>query len=157
MPELPKYNGDENALRGFRGAFAFLSNMYPCSVRYNGRMFRCSEAAYQSAKCADLNDIALFTSLSGPEAKKAGRKARMRNDWEAQKVEVMRDILSAKFRANAQLREMLCATKGRMLVEENFWHDNFWGDCVCERCKAVDGKNMLGKLLMELREQLLFD
>lgn len=37
-------------------------------------------------------------------------------------------------------------------VEENYWHDNEWGQCLCEKCVEVKGRNLLGRLLMELRE-----
>ncbi len=37
------------------------------------------------------------------------------------------------------------------IVEYNHWHDNFWGDCLCDRCKHIDGENMLGKMLMAIR------
>ena len=142
------------AINGFRGAFSFMSNMYPCPVEYGGRMFKCSEAAYQSAKCAVPAEVDIFSSLSGPEAKKAGRKIRMRDDWDKVKVGVMREVLHAKFGNNPEMKRMLLATCGYELIEENTWHDNLWGDCVCERCKGKPGQNLLGKLLMEVRSQL---
>ena len=39
------------------------------------------------------------------------------------------------------------------LVEKNNWHDNFWGDCTCLRCYRI-GENHLGKLWMELRDEI---
>ena len=41
-----------------------------------------------------------------------------------------------------------------LLIEGNTWHDNYWGDCSCNRCKSKSGENMLGILLMELRDKL---
>ena len=61
--------------------------------------------------------------------------------------------LREKFK-DPELREMLLDTGDEELVEGNFWHDLWWGDCGCKKCKDVPGKNILGKLLMELREKI---
>ena len=39
-------------------------------------------------------------------------------------------------------------------VKNKEWHDNVWGNCECERCKETEGKNLLGKALMEVRSKL---
>ena len=48
----------------------------------------------------------------------------------------------------------LLSTSNATLVEGNWWHDNFWGDCYCPKCKGIPGANTLGRLLMELRSKL---
>ena len=56
-----------------------------------------------------------------------------------------------------ELRTKLLATGNRVLVEGNYWHDNFWGECTCEKCKATQkAENWLGKLLMERRDLIPF-
>ena len=52
------------------------------------------------------------------------------------------------------LREKLLATDNEELVEGNTWHDNTWGECSCERCKDIKGQNRLGKMLMQIREEI---
>lgn len=47
-----------------------------------------------------------------------------------------------------ELKEMLLATGDEELVEGNYWHDTIWG--VCDGV----GENHLGKMLMEIREDL---
>ena len=61
--------------------------------------------------------------------------------------------LRKKF-ANPELRDLLLATGDEELVEGNYWHDNEWGNCTCPRCKNIPGKNKLGKLLMQVREEI---
>jgi predicted NAD-dependent protein-ADP-ribosyltransferase YbiA (DUF1768 family) len=39
------------------------------------------------------------------------------------------------------------------IVENNYWHDNFWGSCTCSRC-GRKGENNLGKILMSVRQEL---
>jgi len=52
---------------------------------------------------------------------------------------------------------MLLATLDAELIEGNAWHDNFWGDCFCEKCRDIEGLNVLGNILMRIREELQFD
>ena len=37
------------------------------------------------------------------------------------------------------------------IVEGNYWHDNYWGNCTCDKCKNIEGQNKLGKILMKIR------
>lgn len=39
-----------NKINKFRGDYAFLSNFYPCTIRHDGMVFKCSEALFQSYK-----------------------------------------------------------------------------------------------------------
>jgi ribA/ribD-fused uncharacterized protein len=79
----------------------------------------------------------------GPE-----RRRPLRADWEQVKDDVMREAVRAKFRAHADLRAELLATGDEELVE-NAPGEYYWG------CGADgSGKNMLGRILMELRAEL---
>jgi predicted NAD-dependent protein-ADP-ribosyltransferase YbiA (DUF1768 family) len=60
----------------------------------------------------------------------------------------MRKLVLSKFLLSAGLRERLLATKNMMLIEGNDWHDTYWGVCLGR------GQNMLGKILMSVREEL---
>lgn len=140
-----------DTIRNFRGEYRFLSNFYPCRITYNGYQYTNVEAAFQSEKSADLRDCSQFTSLSARVAKQVGRSVKLREDWEQSKVDVMSDLLRVKFLSNPELLAKLLQTGDAQLSEGNNWHDNFWGDCGCERCAGKPGKNTLGRLLMELR------
>ena len=90
-----------------------------------------------------------FFGLSGGQAKRLGRRVELRSDWETVKIEIMRQVLKSKFTHNPELREKLIATGNTELIEGNNWNDRFWGVC-----RGV-GKNHLGKLLMEIRAELV--
>lgn len=75
-------------------------------------------------------------------------KWRIRADWDQIKVQVMRDGLRAKFQQCVEAREALLATGNTRLVKYGSL-SKFWGAGV-----NGSGKNMLGKLLMELRDEL---
>ena len=59
----------------------------------------------------------------------------------------MRDCLRLKFEI-PELREALLNTDNAKLIEGNWWGDKFWGIC-----NGV-GENNLGKLLMEVRDEI---
>ncbi len=133
----------------FRNEYWFLSNMYPCSIWYEGALdgkyiFRSVETIFQMMKCDDDNEKKGFELLNGFEAKKRGRRVKLRDDWNEIKLDVMRDILEVKF-SIPDLKNKLMRVNDE-IVEDNNWGDRYWG-----RCNGI-GKNMLGKLLMEIRD-----
>lgn len=130
----------------FRNEYWFLSNMFPCSVMWQGDVYKCSEAAYQAAKCADIQERKRFTNLDGFAAKRLGRQVKLRPDWPQVQIDVMRDVLTCKFNQNNALLNKLKQVKG-IITEDNHWNDTFWG-----MCRGV-GNNHLGKLLMKIRDE----
>lgn len=132
----------------FMDEYAFLSNYYARQICYNGILYENNEAAFQAQKCSNEVDKLSFRTLNPSEAKKKGRSVDMRKDWEQIKVQVMKDIVIAKFEQNPDLKEKLLATGDAYLEEGNTWGDRIWG--------TVDGKgaNNLGRILMEVREKI---
>ena len=139
-------------IEGFTGEYSFLSNFYPCHITFYGYKFASVEAAFQAAKCKDTELRTKFCSLSPSDAKRLGRTVELRPDWEQKKVLIMNNLLIHKFHENPELRKRLEATGITPLVETNNWHDNFWGNCTCPRCRQEIGQNMLGRLLMNTRK-----
>ena len=133
----------------FKGEFHWLSNFYNCPVPFEGLTFSNTEAAFQAAKCLDMKERERFLGLSGGQAKRLGRRVELRSDWEEVKIDIMRQVLKSKFTQNPELGEKLIATGDAELIEGNNWNDRFWGVC-----RGV-GKNHLGKLLMEVRAELV--
>jgi ribA/ribD-fused uncharacterized protein len=132
----------------FSGEYAFLSNFYPCNLVWKGKHYRTSEHTYQAAKAITEEDHELVrNSKTAGEAKKNGRKIKMRPDFENRKLAIMKEILLIKF-SLPELRDKLLATGEAKLVEGNTWGDQEWGQ--------VDGvgKNYLGKILMEIRDEI---
>lgn len=78
----------------------------------------------------------------------------LREDWEEIKSQVMLDCLRNKFAAGSMLARALQDTGKEILVEGNLWHDNTWGDCKCNHCCDIKGQNLLGRLLMQVRDEL---
>lgn len=132
----------------FSGENRFLSNFYPCNMTYNGQKFDSAEAAFQCQKCALEEDKKIFTRLEPREAKTHGKFVKLRKDWEEVKVQIMEEVVRAKFTQVKSLGEALVNTGDAILIEGNRWRDTFWG--VYEGV----GQNMLGKILMKIRNEL---
>lgn len=86
---------------------------------------------------------------------KLGRRVQLSPDWDEVRDEAMRRVLYAKFSQNEEFKQRLLATGDRHIIEDTTgWHDNYWGDCQCPRCKGVHGQNKLGMMLEEIRTKL---
>jgi ribA/ribD-fused uncharacterized protein len=144
------------AIKSFTGEYRFLSNFYPCVVQLDGIDYPSTEHAYQAAKTLDFDQRIPFRTGTAAEAKKRGSHLKLREDWEEVKLEIMESLLQQKFCQGSDLQNRLNQTRGTKLEEGNWWHDNFWGSCDCNKrdeCKR-GGKNHLGKILMKIRDRL---
>ena len=80
--------------------------------------------------------------------------------WKASSKKLMKQGLKAKFSQNVDLKQALLATGDRYIVEASP-HDKHWGSGAslysdeCLNISAHKGENVLGILLMEVREEML--
>jgi len=133
----------------FHGEHWWLSNFSDSKVNYEGVEYPTVEHAYQAAKTLDVEDREKIRTSGPPaKAKKLGRKVVIRADWESIKFDVMESLLRQKFAAGTELAQKLIGTGDGLLVEGNYWNDFVWGVC-----NGV-GQNHLGRLLMEIRNDL---
>lgn len=136
-------------IESFSGEYRFLSNFYPCPVNLDGLQFPSVEHAYQAAKTLDPDARLAISLLPKPgQAKHAGKALQLRAGWDGMRLDVMRGLLLQKF-AYTPFANALKATHPWGLIEGNNWGDTFWGVC------NGRGKNHLGRLLMEIRLQLI--
>lgn len=137
----------------FRGEHAFLSNFFSCVIKLREGTFGTAEHAYQFFKTDDVGSQREIQCAATPGyAKRLGSKVPLRADWEDVKIKIMERVLLAKFSVPI-LRTRLLGTGKAKLVEGNWWHDNFWGSCLCEKC-GNRGENTLGELLMSTRARI---
>lgn len=136
-------------IKSFSGEYEFLSNFYEAPIIYEDTKYRNAEAAYQAQKTDSSDDQLKFANYTAAKAKREGRKLEIRDDWEDVKIEIMRDIIFAKFFQNDDLSKRLLDTGDAALIEGNDWHDTFWGVDL----KTGEGQNNLGKILMEIRAE----
>ena len=149
----------------FEGRYRFLSNFYPCEIEHQGIKYPSVENFYVAMKVNDQQLIngkyytpgdfrEMIALIKNPsEVKKIGSKVKLRSNWNEKKLEAMNWAVRQKFKNNQELKEMLLNTLNQELVEENYWHDVYWGICTCGKC-GNKGENHLGKILMEVRDEL---
>ena len=140
-----------NYILEFNGLYRFLSNFYLAVVTYDGITYPSSEHAFVAQKTLDVikRHELVDMMLTPGEAKKYGKKLKLRSDWEAVKYDIMKGIVKAKFTQNPALLEKLLDTGDKILVEGNTWGDTIWGVYLGTLC----GKNYLGMILMEVRAE----
>ena len=155
VPVIERSESTMKATPNFDNEFSFCSNFAACEITYEGRAYKTSEHAFQAAKTLNPNEKEWVASASTPgEAKRRGRQVTLRPDWETVKDQVMLDIVRIKFQ-DPDMKWRLIKSRDWILCENNYWHDNYWGNCTCERCQNIFGQNKLGKILMQVREEVI--
>lgn len=143
-------------------AFGGLSNMaagFP--LRINGFRIPTSEALYQACRFPDLPDVQreIIAQHSPMTAKMKGKPHRnaTRSDWDKVRHNVMRWCLRVKLAQHYKdFGRLLLSTKEKSIVEQSR-KDAYWGAILMRDGEILIGQNVLGRLLMELREALKKD
>ncbi len=139
------------------GEFGPLSNMAPdFPIFIQGIRIATAEALYQACRFPNDPDVQrlIIDQMSPMTAKMKSKKYRdrTRGDWDEVRVNIMRWCLRKKLQDNWQkFGHVLERSGGRPIVEEST-KDSFWGAKPTENGLLV-GMNVLGRLLMELRDQ----
>lgn len=135
--------------------YGVFSNLHRTPVVFEGREFPTAEHAYQAGKAS--KEAVREWILSAPTPSLVAMAAHglytwdIVPSWSKIKIDRMRDVLHAKFAQHEDLRALLLATGQARLVEAGTTNNavnRLWGE--------VNGKgqNMLGVLLMEVRNEL---
>ncbi len=142
-------------INSFSGQYDFLSNFYVSLIIISQKEWKTTEHIFQAAKIRNKEEREAIRKAPTPgKAKRLGHKAQLRDDWEDVKDGIMLKTLRLKFKLGSNLAERLLQTGDEYLIEGNNWHDNYFGDCHCEECSHIEGKNILGQLLMQVRYEL---
>lgn len=136
---------------GVDAEYGGFSNFSPHPVVLNGKTWPTSEHYFQAQKFAgtpDEEEVRLAKSPMIAARMGRSRKRPLGKDWEAAKGRIMHEAVLAKFAQHADLRETLLGTGDSKIVEHTE-NDAYWGDG-----GDGSGKNMLGQILMRVREEL---
>jgi ribA/ribD-fused uncharacterized protein len=134
--------------------FGEFSNFARFPFMLEGQEWPTSEHYFQAQKFPDAAYREKIRQTASPMiAARLGRSRQVpiREDWEAVKLDVMRAAVRQKFMAHSQLAALLLSTGGEELIEAAP-RDNFWGSGA-----NGGGQNWLGKILMEVRQELRAD
>lgn len=156
MTECHKLDTEEQVFF-YEQDFYVLSNFSAFNVKYQGMIYATSEHAYHAQKFSGENNNKVRLAIkdlvtNAPSAHEAFKiacslKAYYPPNWETVKVPIMREILHAKALQHEYVYRKLMSTGSRELIEDS-WRDDFWG-----WGPNKNGKNVLGKLWMELRDE----
>lgn len=127
------------------------SNFAAFPIEIDGRVWPTSEHYFQAQKyfgTVHEEDIRLADSPMKASKMGRDRSRPLRVGWETVKDDVMRKAIRAKFAQHKFLHDLLLST-GKFVLVEHTKNDSYWGDG-----GDGSGANMLGRLLMELRDEL---
>lgn len=134
-------------------------------LQYKGNTFHTTEQAFMWAKAqlfVDKNSARLILAEKNPaKAKQLGRGVKGFNPthWDINKEFLMYEVNLAKYSQFEDYRKILLSTGDKELVEVN-GKDTVWGiglyanDPRIHDPKQWKGQNLLGKVLMKVREEL---
>lgn len=131
--------------------YGCFSNFAHYGFELDEKWWMTSEHYFQAQKFYGTEYVEIIRLLDNPmKAAKMGRNRNLplREDWKEVKDDVMRKAVYAKFSQNIELKNILLDTDSEYIVE-NTSNDYYWG------CGTNgSGKNMLGIILMEIRDKL---
>jgi ribA/ribD-fused uncharacterized protein len=154
----------------FLDQYRWLSNFWEVEIKYCGVIYPTVEHYYVAMKVnepqkvnieidgekqeiyMDVPQLREYISMieTPSKAKNFGKKElKERADWDDIKVSIMEWALNEKYKQEP-FRTKLLETGDVYIQEGNTWNDTYWGVNI----DTGEGKNVLGKLIMKIREQL---
>ena len=151
-------------IRGVKEQWGILGNFAPTPLIVKGVLFSNSEQLFQMMKFSDKETLlSIYQSKGLPlkwAAKKGEKNGLRRKDWGQIIIDVMKFCLQTKYEQSEEFRHVLNETIGFSIVEDqtklkttksgNLKEADTWG--VVRKGELFVGSNLLGRLLMELRE-----
>jgi len=142
--------------------YGWLGNMFAAPITYNGQIWRTSEALFQALRFEDVTIREMIRNKKSPMSAKMvaklkeNRTKRVVEPMSEEDIDNMRLCLKIKFDQHPDLREKLLLTGDHIIFEDVSARPGarhkFWGAVLTNN--GLEGQNMTGKLLMELREEL---
>jgi ribA/ribD-fused uncharacterized protein len=150
--ELLQVKPEERIIRFYETnkPYGCFSNFARYPLEIVGKLWPTSEHYFQAMKFAGTEYEEFIRSApTAMEAAKMGRDRTwpLRRDWEECKVSIMKEAVRAKVEQHDEVKQILMSTGNCILVEHTSI-DSFWGDN-----GDGTGRNMLGQLLMEVRNE----
>jgi N-glycosidase YbiA len=130
--------------------YGWLSNSAPYAISLDRKMWYTAEHYFQAQKFHDeMVQRQILKTRSADEIIRiaSNPKLRVRRDWDEVKLDFMETAVRAKFTQIPDLKMLLLGTGDAVLIQH--CDDRYWGDG-----GDGTGKNLLGIILMEIRDEL---
>ncbi len=131
--------------------YSEFSNFAAFPFEIDGQVWPTVEHYFQAQKFRDPEHVERIRQAGSPkQAKMLGRSRKfpIREDWDTFRDEVMLKAVRAKFTSHDDLRDLLVGTGKKQLIEASPF-DSYWGSG-----RSGKGRNRLGEILMQVREEL---
>ena len=154
--------------------YGYLSNFYKTNLvekvekveEETDKLFNCSEHYFMYYKCLtfDLTNRELLEKIYYEESpykvKKLGRQVKNYDEkiWSVKRYSIMINALRLKFTQNETIKANLLSTKPKTLYEaspfDKLWGIGYSAKNAIIKDKIKYGQNLLGKALMQIRDEL---
>ena len=130
--------------------YDFLCNSYMCGFKLRGKEWKSMVHWFEASKFRGrLEEEDVRTAMDTDSAIDiASHIPNVNKEFESVKKKVMLEGLLAKFKQNEDLKEQLLSTGNSVIIFSS--KDEYWG---CG--KEMQGKNFLGRILMDVRSKIL--
>jgi len=143
------------AIRKVKEPLGILGNFAPTPIIINKVSFKTSEQLFQLMKFKDEEPVkAVFNANNPKMTAKHWEKIHRREDWGKIIVDAMKFCLTKKYEQSEEFRQELERSKGKFIVEDQTSFPKKTPDTWGVKLQGDDyvGPNLLGRLLMELRD-----
>lgn len=147
-------------IRKVKDQWGILGNFARTPIIINNIIFKSAEQLFQVLKFTECDAVKTVYNANNPKmTAKHLEKTHRRQDWGSMIIDAMKFCLVQKYNQSEAFRSALDASKGKYIVEDqssfNTKQANTWGVKLIEG--EYCGSNLLGRLLMELRDNGTLD
>lgn len=144
------------AIRKVKEPWGIFGNFAPTPIILNKVTFKTSELLFQLMKFKEKEPIlAVYNAKTPKMIAKHWEKTHRREDWGRMIVDAMKFCITQKYEQSEDFRKELERSKGKYIVEDQTSFPkktpDTWG--VKQQGSVFIGPNLLGRLLMELRDK----
>ena len=143
------------AIRKVKDPWGIFGNFSPTPIIINNIIFKTSELLFQLMKFKDEEPVIAVYNANNPKmTTKHWEKTHRREDWGKMIVDAMKYCLTQKYEQSKEFRQELERSKGKYIVEDQTSFPKKTPDTWGVKLQGDDfvGPNLLGRLLMELRD-----
>lgn len=133
--------------------WGILHNMAKCTITIDGVLFKCSETLFQLMKFTDKDVVQDVYRRNNKKWAMHWENSHCREDWPKMIVDALKYILIAKYEQCEEFRKELERSKGLYIIEDETGRKSTsYGVKLNKDSGLYEGSNLLGRLLMELRD-----
>jgi len=132
--------------------WGILHNMATSNIVIDGVTFKCSETLFQIMKFTDKEVVQDVYRRNNKKWAMHWEKEYRREDWPQMIIDALKFCLQMKYEQCAEFRKEIERSKGLFIVEDETGRKSTSYGAKLNKDGLFEGSNLLGRLLMELRD-----